>query len=128
MNHKIQEYKENPQRVGEIIATLLRCEIYKHNDECETLDEYRNLFTWDADYQINYEFEPSYSIDGCVNYDSFEELKEEWETGITPDAFDIEWEQDLEYCGEVSRKDVTITISNLQLKDNTKKDVATGEE
>ena len=120
MNPKIQEYKENPHKVEKIIASLLRTEIHTGIVECVSLDEYRSLFTWDADYQIRYEFNPQYNIDGYVDYDSFEELKEEWEKGITPDAFDIEWEDALEYCGDVSIGDVRITISNLRLKDDNK--------
>jgi len=118
MNDKIQEYKEDPQKVGKIIASLLRTEIHTGIVECETLDEYRSLFTWDADYEIRYEFNPQYLISGYVNCDSFEELKEKWENGITPDAYSIEWEDALEDCGEVSKEGVSITIYNLQLKDH----------
>ena len=118
MNPKIQEYKENPKEVEKTITRLMTSQVYAGTTECESLNEYSSLFTWDAYYEICYDFTPQYTIYGRASCDSFEELKRVWESQDYPDACDIDWEDSLENCGEVSPGHVDITVYNLRLKDD----------
>ena len=115
MNPKIKDFIENETQTEYKIADLLKNAIYD-GSECDELQEYRNLFDWDASYEIQYTWNPECSTSGTLEYSSYEEVMENWGNAYEPDQTEICWNEPIEYMGSVEQDAVEVIVSDISIK------------